>query len=107
MTRCASQNCLRSNIAHTGGSNVTASMPIILIPWSSSQWVASPVIHMISEVSVGVLDLPRACVDQDNIQRLQRVGDFREPLLHFVHPDSRAFGQMPEVEADAVAVAVL
>ena len=44
ITRCASQNTLRSNIAHTGGSNVMASQPIMRTPWEISQRVASAVI---------------------------------------------------------------
>ena len=41
ITRWASQNFFFSNIAHTGGSNVIASQPIIRTPRSISQRVAS------------------------------------------------------------------
>ncbi len=43
MTRWASQKCLVSNIAHTGGSKVIASQPIIRTPRLISHMVASAV----------------------------------------------------------------
>ena len=45
-------------------------------------------------------------MNQDDVERLQRVFDFRQRGLHVVDGDAGAFRQMAEVEHDAVAIAV-
>src|SRR5689334_23809777 len=63
--------------------------------------------HVIGKICFLVLDLPRAGVDQDDIQGFQRVMDFSEGGFYVVHADTGAFGEMTKVQAYAVSEAIL
>ena len=62
---------------------------------------------VIGEVGLRLLNRARARVNQDDVEWLQRVVDPRQGALHVLDGDSCALVEVPEVEDDAVAVAVV
>ena len=62
---------------------------------------------MVGQVGLRFLNLPRAGVDQNDVERLERVADFCECGFDIVDRDAGALGQMAEVEHDGVAIAIL